>query len=218
MIKKIKFFSVIPDINLPEPAPASKKMPSWYKDIDGVVDGMETIKKCMPFTDSLLSGYVITSPADVYFGKDGIVHNSVISVVESHHKNQIINYPVPEEYNDQPLKWINNFAIKTPKGYSTLFIHPMNQMGLPFHSIAGVVDTDKYAIPVNFPFFIRKDFEGIIPQNTPIIQAIPFKRDDWKMSIDEAGPDFLPIDFENSRVNPPFNYYKRKFWSRKRYS
>lgn len=217
-MKKIKFFSLTPDINLPEPAPASRKIPSWYRDTPGVVDGIETIKKCIPFVDSLLAGYMITSPADVYFGKDGVVHNAIIDVVDRHDKKQIEEIPIPKEYNDQPFKWVNNFAVKTPKGYSTLFIHPMNQLGLPFYSIAGIVDTDKYVIPVNFPFFIRKDFEGIIPADTPIIQAIPFKRDDWKMSIHEAEKGFIPLDFENSRLSPPFNYYKRKFWSRKRYS
>jgi hypothetical protein len=72
-------------------------------------------------------------------------------------------------------------------------------------------------VPVNFPFFIRKDFEGIIPAGTPIAQAIPFKRTDWEMSVDDASGIDVPADYHN-HANPPFNYYKRKFWHRKKYT
>ena len=218
MKKKIKFYSAMPDYNLPEPGPSSKKIPSWYREMDGVTDGIETIKKCVPFLDGFLGGYTITSPADVYFDKNGLIQNTEFSVVDTHDKVQIAGFDLPDEYNGQPFKWINNFVLKTPKGYSTLFIHPMNQIGLPFYSLGGIVDTDTYPVPVNFPFFIRKDFEGIIKADTPIIQAIPFKRDDWEMSIDELKQGMIPIDFNNSRLSPPFAYYKRKFWKRKRYS
>ena len=33
---------------------------------------------------------------------------------------------------------------------------------------------------INFPFFIKEGFTGLIPYGTPIVQIIPFKRDDWK--------------------------------------
>ena len=45
-----------------------------------------------------------------------------------------------------------------------------------------MVDTDKYPIPVHFPFLLKKNFEGLIKQGTPIIQVIPFKRESWKSS------------------------------------
>ena len=64
-MKKIKFFAAEPQYNLPEPSPSSRKIPTWYRELDGVVDGMETIKKCVPFLDGFLSGYTITSSADV---------------------------------------------------------------------------------------------------------------------------------------------------------
>lgn len=217
-MKKIKFYANLPEFNIPEPSPTSHRLPMWFRSMDGVVDGVETIKKCVPFLDSMLAGYTITTSADVYFDEEGIRSNSKIDVVQHHEKSQVMDVPVPEEYNDQPLKWINNFTLKTPKGYSTLFIHPINQIGLPFYSLSGIVDTDTYPAPVNFPFFIKKNFSGIIPANTPMIQAIPFKRDDWEMSLDEAKPNSIPLDFDSSRLSPPFNYYKRKYWKRKRYS
>ena len=48
----------------------------------------------------------------------------------------------------------------------------------------GIVDTDKYVAPVNFPFVINDPkFEGLISKGTPIAQIIPFKRNSWKMKI-----------------------------------
>lgn len=217
-MKKIKFYSALPHFNLPEPGPASKKIPNWYRDLSNVNDGVETVKQCIPFLDSMLGGYNITLPADVYVSEDSIETNASIPIIETHLKSQVEGFPLPEEFRDQPFKWINNFIVETPKGYSTLFVHPINQPNLPFYSMGGIVDTDKYPVPVNFPFFIKKGFEGIIKQDTPIIQAIPFKREDWEMSVDEMKKYHMPIEFDNERMSPPFNYYKRKFWSRKRYS
>lgn len=217
-MKKIKFYATAKEYNLPEPGPSSRRIPTWYRDLDGVIDGVETIKKCMPVLDGFLSGYTIVSPVDIHFDENGVTTNSEIPVLETHDKLQIEGFRVPEEYHAQPFKWINYFTLKTPKGYSTLFVHPMNQIDLPFYSLGGIVDTDKHPVPVNFPFFIKKSFSGIIRANTPIIQAIPFKREDWTHSIDEEKPGMVPIDFHNSRVNPPFNYYKRKYWSKKKYS
>ena len=216
-MKKIKFLSVHREIAVPEPTPSSKNIPSWFRQLDGVIGGMETVKKCMPFLDAMMSGYTIPLPADVHFDKNGVTHNSHLDLVSTHAKEQLSGLDLPKEYNEQPFKWNNSFVAKTPKGYSTLFIHPMNRIDLPFYSLGGVVDTDKFPVAVNFPFFIKKDFEGIIEAGTPIIQAIPFKREDWKMVLDEVKPGHIPADFLNERLNPPFNFYKRKYWSRKKY-
>ena len=53
-----------------------------------------------------------------------------------------------------------------------------------FRSLPGIVDTDTYTAPVNFPFVLNDwKFEGIIPAGTPMAQVIPFKRESWQMSI-----------------------------------
>jgi hypothetical protein len=83
--------------------------------------------------------------------------------------------------------------------------------------MTGVVDTDTFPVPVNFPFFVREDFDGIIPEGTPIAQVIPFKRTDWKSEVDEENQANPPAWFLNNVFNPPFNFYKRTFWKRKKY-
>ena len=82
-------------------------------------------------------------------------------------------------------KWINPWSIKTPPGYSILFVQPFHRE-CPFSILPGTVDTDTYTAPVNFPFALNDwNFEGIIPAGTPMAQVIPFKRESWTMSFGE---------------------------------
>lgn len=88
-------------------------------------------------------------------------------------KHESVSYP----------KWINPWSIKTPPGYSVLFTQPMHRES-PFTILDGIVDTDQYNAPVNFPFVLNNwGFEGLIPAGTPMAQVIPFKRDSWQMEI-----------------------------------
>ncbi len=215
--KKIKFTSIDPGLHIPPPLPSSKVLPDWFRKLDPVIENGATIKKCVPFLDSLTSGYILTLAADVYYNGETFEQISKRPVVEGHKMSQVQGIDLPQEYNPQPYKWLNMFLTQTPKGYSTIFMHPFAGINLPFHSLGGVVDTDTFPVPVNFPFFMREDFRGVIHAGTPIIQAIPFKRNDWTMKLDEDSGIEVPPDYFEHR-NPPFNYYKRKFWKRKRYS
>jgi hypothetical protein len=215
--KKVKFQSTYPQFDLPKPTPAYKLIPSWFREIEGVTEGKMTIKKCVPFLDAMTSGYVITLAADTEVTSEGFSNLTKVTLVSQHHKEQINGMHIPEEYHSQPFKWENFFIMTTPKGYSTLFVHPLNRLDLPFVSLSGVVDTDKQPIPVNFPFLIKKDFKGIIPAGTPIIQAIPFKRNNWESQVEDSSPPKLPKDLHTIH-NPPFGYYKKHWWSRKKYS
>jgi hypothetical protein len=53
-----------------------------------------------------------------------------------------------------------------------------------FTILPGIVDTDQYNAPVNFPFVLNDvTYEGLIPAGTPMAQVIPFKRESWEMSL-----------------------------------
>ena len=215
-MKKIKFHSIDVTIDFLHPQPASKFVPEWFRKLPGVVKGVETIKKCVPFLDTMTSGYMIVLASDVYYDGNNFQQVSKAEQVTTHFRDQLETFDVPKEYNEQPYKWINFFVTKTPKGYSTLFTHPLNRIELPFYSLTGIVETDKFPIPVNFPFFMKKDFVGVIPAGTPIIQAIPMKRDNWESEVEDKKPYKKPwyIDIMH---NPPFGFYKKNFWQRKSY-
>jgi hypothetical protein len=214
--KKVKFQSVHPVFDVPKPTPAAKNVPDWYRKMQGVEDKVMTVKKCVPFLDAMTSGYTISLPMDVHFDGEKFAELTKVTVVSGHHKQQTSDIPVPLGYSEQPYKWENFFVMTTPKGYSTLFVHPMHRYDLPFLSISGVVDTDKHPVPVNFPFFLKKGFTGVIPAGTPIIQAIPFKRETWVSEVEGNVPPKQHPDLHIMH-NPPFGFYKKHWWSRKTY-
>jgi hypothetical protein len=214
--KKVKFQSVHPIFDVPKPTPAAKHVPDWYRKMQGVENKYMTVKKCVPFLDAMTSGYIISLPIDVYFDGAGFAELTKVPVVSMHHKEQTSDVPTPVGYSEQPYKWENFFTMTTPKGYSTIFLHPTNRHDLPFHSISGVVDTDAHPVPVNFPFFIKEGFIGTIPAGTPIIQAIPFKRETWVSEVDDTSPPKQHPDIYKMH-NPPFGFYKKHWWSRKTY-
>jgi len=215
-------------IDIEQPEPASKFIPDWYKNMESYIDGIKkptgkggtpaTIKRCMPVFDAIISGYIITSPADVYVSiKDGEQYFewSALGLISFHPIEQAPNHPdrKPHAYP----KWVNPWAIKTPKGYSTLFIQPMHRESV-FTILPGIVDTDTYIAPVNFPMVINDpNFEGLIPKGTPIAQVIPFKREDWQMEIGSE-KDFKEQNTIIQKLNTKFfDKYKSMFWSRKEY-
>lgn len=59
-------------------------------------------------------------------------------------------------------KFTNKWLIKTPPGYSCLFIKPMNRLEPRFDIIPGVVDTDTYVNVINFPFILNKKDEQFL--------------------------------------------------------
>ena len=178
------------------PVPAKKILPEWYKKQDRLTtpgqfsmgdngNPNHTIKACMPIFDVISAGYIFKLPADIHFinDKNGGISTqwstNNIRPIESHPTTQYSEYTVPDGYNPTAFKFIQPWKIETPTGYSCLFIQPALRDDLPFQVIPAIVDTDKHPIKVNFPFFIKEDFDGILPMGTPIMQIIPFKREEW---------------------------------------
>lgn len=217
--KKITFHSTRTDLEILRPTASTKQVPSWYRKMPLVRDKIQTIKKCVPFLDSLSMGYVIPLASDIYWDADEKIGktNAKDSIYTDHVASQTEDVIIPPEFDPQPHKWSNHWHIKTPKGYSTLFIHPLNRMDLPFYSLSGVVDTDSHPLIINFPFFIRKNFDGIIEAGTPMIQAIPFKRDSWSSEILDQFDSYRGDKDGHQVFEAPFGWYKRNHWSRKEY-
>lgn len=221
-------FTNISGIEIDLPKPANKFIPKWYKDTDSYInkekkpDGKggtnATIKKCIPVYDAMTAGYIITLPADVFVStKDGFPYYewSNLGLIDFHPITQAPNYP---NNNGFPYaKFINPWAVKTPKGYSVLFVQPFHRESA-FTILPGIVDTDTYYAAVNFPFTLNNpNFEGLIPQGTPIAQVIPFKRESWNMKF---GLEKDLIEQKNIAAklrNTFFNRYKDMFWNKKEY-
>jgi hypothetical protein len=217
---------------LEKPKPAKNYLPDWYKESDAFIGGKlnfnngynPDIKLCMPYFDTLTSGYIVELYQDIYVTRNsnGMQHIDVpevspLGIPADKQKSDIgLNIPRPFHYSQNMWTWNMPWSVTTPKGYSTMFIHPINRYDLPFISTSGIVDTDMFALSGNLPFFIKEDFEGIISKGTPIIQLIPFKRDNWNSRSEEYN------DVETSKLkflmrSVMFGAYKKMFWQRKEY-
>jgi hypothetical protein len=183
------------------PKPASSHVPDWYKEQQSYLENKKipngkggntaTIKRCMPVFDAITIGYMLVTPVDVWVKQEKIegIEQSIpyyewsnLEFIDFHPVEQAPNHPQRNGHVSYP-KFINPWAIKTPKGYSCHFTAPLHQDNI-FTILDGVVDTDTYTANVNFPFVLNDaTFEGLIPAGTPMAQIIPFKRDKWKMKL-----------------------------------
>jgi hypothetical protein len=219
---------------LTPPLPAKKVIPEWYKKTPFLIEGLDeyaflksappvTHKGCNPFLDSLTAGYVFCLSSDLEIINEGDGNHSFYwksnnNVITDHSKNQ---HPLlPDAFNgfDGVHKFHNDFIIKTPKGYSTHFTHPLNQHDLPFRTLSGTVDTDTYMQPVHFPFqLLTTDKElTILERGTPVCQFIPFKRNNWKHTIEKFDEALIEKEIfkYNSRI---YRAYKSLHWVKKRF-
>ena len=141
----------------------------------------------MPVYDALSAGYYIYTSAEIAVTtRDGMPFYlwSVGPGIDFHGVIQNPIHPKTKDSEYNMPKFLNRWIIKTPPGYSTMFVNPIHNPNNIFTIFEGIVDTDKYLNTVHFPFTLNdKDWTGIIPAGTIIAQVIPFKRDNWEMSF-----------------------------------
>jgi hypothetical protein len=228
--KQIVFTPTIDVLEEYLPKPANKVLPEWYKktkpyigDVPNISNtkANTTIKKCMPVFDALTMGYIISLYSDVWINKkDGVPflqwRGGSENLITTHEHAQLSEFPKAHE--PFAFKFFNPWAISTPKGYSCLFVPPLNVPNDYFTIFSGVVDTDTYKSPVHFPFLLNDlDYEGIIPAGTPIAQVIPFRREKWQMQIGKK-ERLQDVKKTDMKINIHwFNAYKNAFWQKKEY-
>jgi hypothetical protein len=216
------------------PSPSRSLIPDWYKDMpihftkspnfmDELGSHNSTLKHCMPFFDSWTFGYVMTLPCDVVVEKnfDGssviVQSNNYFSIVASRGPSGSNSMPIPPDYYQTEFVWQTAWEAQTPDGYSCLYTHPINRPDLPFYTLSGVMDTDKWWATGNHPFFIKKGFEGVIPMGTPMMSIIPFKRENWVS--DKRSMQMKEYDMLQAKVRRHASSgYKKECWSRKDFS
>ena len=217
MRKKINFYTTNADIFIDHPRPAVFEPPTWYVNLKNVVNGTRTLRSCPPYLDALTIGYHLTLSADIYIDRGQLQQISKLPVVVQFSSDVVDINAIPDEFIKSPFQLQNYFIAKTPKGYSSLIVQPLNRPDLPFMVMSGVVETDTFPAPIKPFFFIRKDFTGVIKEGTPIAQLVPIKREPWKSKVQDEKNKTIPQRFLDRVNNPPFDFYKKNFWKAKRY-
>ncbi|RWN59766.1 DUF6065 family protein [Mesorhizobium sp.] len=171
------------------PVAAKTVLPDWFRKLPPV-DAQQasatnnglTVKRCMPFLDAMTTGWILPLAATVRLEvKDG---GSAVDagwefdrvMVSNHGAHQVAGNPKEPA---PPCKFHNYWSIRTPPGWSCLFLPPLNRPAQPFECVAGIVDSDTYAAHIHFPFFVTApDGLYVVEKGTPLVQVIPFRRED----------------------------------------
>ena len=218
--------------HIPRPQPAKNFIPDWYKSIPPFETGHSpkihgtransTEKMCMPLMDTFTTGYIQELSCDIYVDKT----DAGITLYQSNDAEDVFKIGnginrseeaiSPGGYLNISASWWTRWEPKTPRGWSTLYTHPLNQYNSPFFTMSGIIDTDKWWHGGAIPFFIREGFEGIIPKGTPIYQMVFFKREDWNSKTSKYSEQNMRSLYD-SVFNSFYGGYKKLKWSKKNY-
>jgi hypothetical protein len=213
------------------PLPSSHIIPEWYKkmslsSIEGKIETVEelqkfgtikpkTVRGCIPVKDYIDSGYIIRCPADIMITpeKNGDINScfwtSRSGSCDSHSHEQL-----PLKINGEKnhyIKIVQPWTIKTPVGYSCYFYQPEFFFNENIKFFPGVVDTDDFDIPVNFPAIVTSKDSFVLQAGDPLMVVFPFKREKWEheISIEDKKRSAIEMFIENG--------YKKLFHKKKKF-
>jgi len=219
---------------LPRPTHALLGLPSWFKAMPHVAfsnllqEEQMTVKKCPPFIDAMTYGFLMPLAADIRVEDGTFLWDRDVPVgpltgfqrapIDFHDNNQVVGTPFFEE-DSFLIKFINFWTIELPPGYSLFVTHPVNRQDLPFHTLTGLVDADRYKDNfIHFPAQWRDpNFSGTLPKGTPIAQCLPFKRDIWDAQFEVIEGDAAERHLElTSAIVHEKGVYRRHYRAPKR--
>jgi hypothetical protein len=181
---------------IPAPIPATSGLPDWLKAMPAqaysAVNRREdnTIKRCAPVVDAMTSGFLLPLICDLRIENGAMSWDNELppgsavdfprSPISFHDEGQVAGTPLFER-DRFLIKFNNLWCIEAPEGYAVFFTHPVNRFDLPFTTLSGLVDCDRYQDNwIHFPAHWHDlNVNGVLPRGTPIVQCIPVKREKW---------------------------------------
>jgi hypothetical protein len=179
--------------HLLRPVPARSALPDWLRDMPAKaaseIHGREirTLKQCPPFVDAMAYGVLILLPCDITVDRGAFSWAwNIPEPSTSGHPRAPLSFHVAAQFRDTPfakdgraaIKFNSFWTIELEPGWSLFSTHPVNREELPFRSISGLVDADRFHDGgINFPaIWIRPDFSGVLPKGTPVAQVFAVPR------------------------------------------
>jgi Family of unknown function (DUF6065) len=198
---------------VPHPYPASQHVSDWFKNMPPDREGNATLKRCPPYLAAMTAGYIIPAPTDLRFtmSAQGVLTAQGGNLLGGHLQKQVEGSP----FSGTPIvKFINPWIIVTPPEFVCLITAPINRFELPFLPLAGIVETGTYYKEVHLPMacLLRPGQTFELKAGTPLIQAIPIRRDEWASRAAVMDADLRERHQELFKTN--FHAYKDEFWKK----
>lgn len=214
---------------LPPPVMAAAGLPDWVRSMpaqaySAILSGEDdTVKRCPPFIDAMTSGFLMPLMCDVTV-KDGefswdndLPAGGSVAYARSpigfHDATQVAGTPLFDA-DRFLLKFMNLWTIQAPPGYALLITHPVNRPDLPFTTLTGLVDADRFHETwINFPAYWREEgFEGVLAKGTPVAQIFPIRREIWTLDTAAFTEDETQAAHElTSAITREKGVYRRQF-------
>ena len=184
---------------------------------------MPGFKACPAILDTFTTGYMLLTPCDIeFYEKNGRIKARVPLEFDDFvgERPSMDGFSSPHGYEKNHFHWYANWAPELPEGYSCLYVQPINHFELPWITVGGIIDSDKVTNSGLIPFFLKTGFTGVVPEGTPYLQLVPFKREDWESEM--VFHTSVEIMRNHKAVadtfrTPEGGVYKKKFWSRRKY-
>ena len=149
---------------------------------------IRTVKHCPPFVDAMVLGFVMTLPCDIRVEGGALSWDwEIPKPAAGAHPRSPISFHAPAQVEGTPLhlpdraivKFNSFWTIALEPGWSLLATHPLNRPDLPFTTLSGLVDADRYHdVGILFPAVWRDpSFTGLLPRGTPVAQCFPVPRE-----------------------------------------
>ena len=190
---------------LPRPVPARAALPEWLRTmaprVPSVVHGrvIRTVKQCPPFVDAMSHGFMLLLPCDVDVQDGRFAWDWPLPPLAiADHPRAPLSFHVPEQIAGSPfarghqaaIKFNSFWTIALEPGWSLMATHPVNRDELPFRTLTGIVDADRFNdIGIHFPaVWLDPDFRGVLARGTPIAQCFAVPRETPELVCEAMTP------------------------------
>lgn len=192
---------------LPRPIRAREALPDWLRQMapraPSELHGREirTLKQCPPFVDAMSHGFMVLLPCDVQVRQGRFSwHWDAPAPNTEHHPRAPLSFHVQAQLVGSPLeaadekvaggaaliKFNSFWTIELEPGWSLFATHPVNRLELPFRTVTGLVDADRFNdAGINFPAqWVADDFDGTLPRGTPVAQCFAVPREPAELAFE----------------------------------
>ena len=216
---------------LPRPVAARDGLPEWLRAMPGEAlvaelgGEVRTLKHCPPFIDAMRTGFLMPLAADVRVEAGAFSWDWDLPADRARPHHALAAQLPPRRAGDlgSPLhdpervflKFNNFWTIALEPGWSLLVVHPINRADLPFQTLTGLVDADRYGDGlIHFPArWLDAGFEGVLARGTPVAQCIPVQPRGAGAGVRAArrrgGGSALPRSRTRSRAEP--GVYRKRY-------
>jgi hypothetical protein len=199
---------------------------------------VKSIKACVPVSDFLTSGYILKATWEVrvseqtknFVSQMGIItasmNENVSNVGKRTDKDQGLHPNIHANIYDAkecPMRYAKNknlknyfrfnseWTITTPPGYSCLIIQPYYLFNTHYSIMPTIIDTDKFNEKIPIVGYLTGETDEVrFFCGDPLVQVIPFKRDDWEL---ELTTNLIP----NKSKFFLYNAYRKLFHAEKKF-